>query len=123
MIKYALIMMTKCMKNDVFACFAVSALMFLGLGTIDAFATTNAAADSLGKGMCTIPEAVINGSIGRAIATIGIIIIGIMATLGRITWTQAMIVGVGIAVIFGAAALAEMLGVDASDGVTDCGND
>jgi type IV secretory pathway VirB2 component (pilin) len=123
MIRFAMMMTAKCMKSDVFLCFMLSAIIFLGMGSIDAFATSNATAGKLGEAMCTIPEAIVNGNIGRAIATIGIIIIGIMATLGRITWTQAMIVGVGIAVIFGAAALAEMLGVDANDGVTDCGNE
>lgn len=67
------------------------------------------AAAGLSTSICSIPLAVINTSIGRGIATLGIIIIGISATLGRVTWTQAMIVGVGISVIFGAAALAGMI--------------
>lgn len=92
---------------SVMLCFA----LVFAMGITNSFATTNQAADDFGKAICTIPEAVITGSIGRAIATIGIIIIGIMATLGRITWTQAMVVGVGISVIFGAAALAGMLAV------------
>jgi type IV secretory pathway VirB2 component (pilin) len=84
-----------------FVCFAISAG--------DAYASANGVSNA----MCTIPLAVINTSIGRGIATLGIIILGIMATLGRVTWTQAVVVGVGISVIFGAAALAGMIAMGA----------
>jgi type IV secretory pathway VirB2 component (pilin) len=84
-----------------FVCFAISAG--------DAYAGANGMSNAL----CTIPLAVINTSIGRGIATLGIIILGIMATLGRITWTQAVVVGVGISVIFGAASLAGMIAMGA----------
>lgn len=84
-----------------------------------ALSVTNsyASASGMGKAICTIPLAVINTSIGRGIATLGIIIIGIMATLGRVTWTQAIVVGVGIAVIFGAASIASMIAMGSG---TDC---
>lgn len=85
-------------------CLMLSAFMLLTIGTVDAYA-----GGALGTAMCQIPVSVISTSLGRAIATIGIIILGVMATLGRITWTQAVVVGVGISVIFGAAALAGTL--------------
>lgn len=72
-------------------------------------APPTANASGIAAGLCAISDSVILGSIGRAIATIGVIIIGIMATLGRVTWTQAMLVATGIAVIFGSASLAAML--------------
>ena len=84
---------------SVMLCFA----LVFAMGITNSFATTNQAADDFGKAICTIPEAVLTGSIG------------IMATLGRITWTQAMVVGVGISVIFGAASLAGMLAVNKGD--------
>jgi type IV secretion system protein VirB2 len=42
------------------------------------------------------------GNAGRGIATIGISVLGIGALLGRISWIQAMVVGVGVSVLFGA---------------------
>ena len=52
------------------------------------------------------------GNAGRGIATIGISTIGILALLGRVTWTQAMIVGVGCAVLFGAPNIIISLGAN-----------
>ena len=40
--------------------------------------------------------------IGRGIATLAVMIIGIMATLGKATWGQAMLVAVGVSLVFGA---------------------
>ncbi len=91
---------TKYMLFVALICFAISAG--------DAYASANGMSNAL----CTIPLAVINTSIGRGIATLGIIILGVMATLGRITWTQAVVVGVGISVIFGAASLAAMIAMN-----------
>lgn len=96
------------LTGDCAKCLALCAVMVLAMGASNAFA-----AAGLGNAICTIPTAVITGNIGRGIATIGIIILGVMATLGRITWTQAMVVGIGIAVIFGAAALAGMIAMGA----------
>jgi len=95
------------LTNDVATCLILSLLMVLLLGAADSFATSSAS--GLGNAICTIPNSVINTSIGRGLATIGILVLGIMATLGRITWTQAVVVGVGISVIFGAASVAGMI--------------
>lgn len=85
-------------------CFVLASLLVVAIGACNAYATAGIAAS-----LCTIPVSVLNTSIGRSIATIGIIIIGIMASIGRVTWPQALVVGVGISVIFGAAAIAGML--------------
>jgi type IV secretory pathway VirB2 component (pilin) len=50
------------------------------------------------------------GNAGRGIATIGISVLGIGALLGKISWIQAMVVGVGVAVLFGAPYIALDLG-------------
>ena len=91
--------------SDVAKCLSLCAVIVLAMGASNAFA-----AAAVGTGLCSVPNAVLNGNIGRAIATLGIIIIGIGATLGRVTWTQAIIVGVGISVIFGAVAISSMFG-------------
>lgn len=44
-------------------------------------------------------------TLGRAIAMIGVLILGVGALYGKITWGQATVVGVGIAAIFGASQL------------------
>jgi type IV secretory pathway VirB2 component (pilin) len=42
------------------------------------------------------------GNLGRALATIAVIVIGVGATLGKVSWGLAITVAVGIAVIFNA---------------------
>jgi type IV secretory pathway VirB2 component (pilin) len=96
------------LTGDVARCLFLVTAIFLTIVAGDAYASANGMSNAL----CTIPLAVLNTSIGRGIATLGIIILGIMATLGRITWTQAVVVGVGISVIFGAASLAAMIAMN-----------
>lgn len=50
------------------------------------------------------------GSVGKGIATLAIIIIGVGALMGKVSWGMAIIVGLGVAVIFGAASIVEELG-------------
>ncbi len=50
------------------------------------------------------------GTTGRALATIAIIIIGIGALLGKVSWGVALIVAIGVALIFGAGTMVELLG-------------
>lgn len=52
------------------------------------------------------------GSTGAAIATLAVIIIGVGALLGKVSWGMAIIVGLGIATIFGSQTLMEALGGD-----------
>lgn len=50
------------------------------------------------------------GPVGKAIATLAIIIIGVGALMGKVSWGMAIIVGLGVAVIFGAPEIAGLLG-------------
>jgi len=52
----------------------------------------------------------IDGPIGKAIATLAIVIVGIGALMGKISWGMAMIVGIGVALVFGAATIVAALG-------------
>ncbi len=97
-----------CRRQDLTRYPLLLALLLITFTAGDAFASAN----GMSNAMCSIPLAVVNTSIGRAIATLGIIILGVMATLGRVTWTQAVVVGVGISVIFGAASIAAMLAMN-----------
>lgn len=49
------------------------------------------------------------GPVGKGIATLAIIIIGIGALMGKVSWGMAIIVGVGVAVIFGAEQIVDEL--------------
>lgn len=55
------------------------------------------------------------GPIGSGIATLAILVIGIGALMGKVSWGMAIIVGIGVATIFGAPQIVNMLG-----GVGDC---
>lgn len=61
-------------------------------------------AQTLGQTLCGILST--NRAALSAIASLGIILLGIGATLGRITWKQALLVAIGIAALFGASAIA-----------------
>ncbi len=50
------------------------------------------------------------GSVGKGIATLAIIIIGVGALMGKVSWGMAIIVGIGVAVIFGASNIVSELG-------------
>lgn len=50
-----------------------------------------------------------NGPVGRAIAMIAVITVGIGALMGKVTWGMAVMVAIGIAVIFGAASIVNAL--------------
>lgn len=47
------------------------------------------------------------GPVGQGIATLAIIIIGIGALMGKVSWGMAIIVGLGVALIFGAPVMVD----------------
>ena len=61
---------------------------------------------TVGSGLCRIAGAM-QGTVGRGLATISILILGIGAFFGKVNWGLAVLVGVGIAGIFGAVAIIE----------------
>ena len=50
------------------------------------------------------------GSVGKGIATLAIIVIGIGALMGKVSWGMAIIVGLGVAIVFGAPTIVNELG-------------
>ncbi len=84
----------------------LSALVALGL-----FATSDAALaqqSPMGNVICAI-IGIIYGNLGRGIAVLAVIILGVGATIGKVSWGLAMTVGVGIGVVFGAVPLTAYL--------------
>ncbi len=63
----------------------------------------------MGNVMCTV-VGWFTGNTGKGLATIAITIIGIGALLGKVSWGMAIIVGVGVAVVFGAAGIVDNMG-------------
>lgn len=60
------------------------------------------------KVLCNVVKWV-TGGVGKAIATIAVIIIGIGALMGKVSWGMAIIVAIGIGVVFGAGSIVGML--------------
>lgn len=58
--------------------------------------------------LCYVVATMLSGT-GRGIAVLSIIFLGIGALFGKIRWEQAVMLGVGIAIFFGAASLINSL--------------
>ena len=55
------------------------------------------------------------GNLGRGLATLGIIVVGVGALLGKVSWGMAATVGIGISIIFNAETIAGALNVGAGN--------
>lgn len=67
-----------------------------------------AAADPLSVTLCVVVNW-FTGGLGRAIATLGIIVLGIGAVMGKVSWEFAIIVASGVAIMFGAGRIVALL--------------
>lgn len=83
----------------------------------DAFAGGGAVegGGTIGSLLCSVAHW-FTGPVGSGIATLAILVIGVGALMGKVSWGMAIIVGIGIAVIFGADTIVQELGGQ------DCGN-
>ena len=66
----------------------------------------------MGSVLCTVVDW-FTGNTGKGLATIAITIIGIGALLGKVSWGMAIIVGIGVAIVFGAAGIVSAMGAGA----------
>lgn len=79
-----------------------------------AFATASSGPNTpLGNMMCTVVSW-FTGNTGKGLATLAIIVIGVGALMGKVSWGMAIIVGLGIALIFGAAGVVNSLSAGGS---------
>ncbi len=69
----------------------------------------------IGNVLCTVSKW-FTGNTGKGLATIAITVIGIGALLGKVSWGMAMIVGIGVAIVFGAAQIVSSMGAGAAGG-------
>lgn len=94
------------MKKYLFL-FALTALAAISPNS--AFAGATDLNSALGGRLCLITQAM-TGNIGRGIATLGIVFLGIGAFFGKVNWGLAVMVGIGVAAIFGAASIMSTMG-------------
>ena len=78
----------------------------------------------MGNVLCTA-AGWFTGNTGKGLATIAITVIGIGALLGKVSWGMAMIVGIGVAIVFGAAGIINSMGgginnIGSSGNVASC---
>ena len=94
---------------------AIAAVSVFTMVPLEALATGGApaTANSFEILFCNI-VAFFTGTIGKALATIALIIIGIGALMGKVSWGMAIIVAIGVALIFGAASIVEALGASST---------
>ena len=79
---------------------AISIALFM----LPDFAFAYGVQSTVGSALCGI-AADFYGEVGAGIATIAVCTVGTLACVGRVQWTTAIVVAVGIAVLFGATTL------------------
>jgi type IV secretory pathway VirB2 component (pilin) len=67
----------------------------------------------MGSVLCTV-TGWFTGNTGKGLATIAITVIGIGALLGKVSWGMAIIVGIGVAIVFGASGIVSAMGAGAA---------
>ncbi len=87
-----------------FFTFALAALIALA----PEMAAAGGAPATFGQTICNVVK-LITDDVGKALATLAIIFLGIGAFFGKVNWGLAVMVAVGIAAIFGAAAIADFV--------------
>ena len=99
-----------------FICLALFAAVMLAPDAAHAAQTaiSDDEANPIGAILCSIVSW-LTGTTGRALATIAIVIIGIGALMGKVSWGMAIIVAIGIAIVFGAGTIVELLGGGTKD--------
>lgn len=71
---------------------------------------------NVGAKLCEVVSA-ITGKVGRAVATIAVVFLGIGAFFGKVTWGLAVAVSIGIFAIFGAAKIVDQF---STGNITTC---
>jgi type IV secretory pathway VirB2 component (pilin) len=72
----------------------------LSVITLGIYAALTTTAYAIGNVLCGSIGTIMMNGLARGIATIGVLIVGVGATLGRMSWTTAICVSVGIAAMY-----------------------
>lgn len=106
--------MTKTADKEAAAIYQFALLGFMAIALY--IVTINMAYASntpMGFVLCNVVN-MIYGNLGRGLATLAVLVLGVGATLGKVTWGLAITVAIGISVIFNAGNIVSMLGVGAA---------
>lgn len=87
------------MMKQMFISLLAFAIMLLMMQVAYATGVAQGQNSPMGEVLCNIVE-IVYGNLGRGLASLAVIVIGVGATLGKTSWGLAMTVAVGIAVIF-----------------------
>ncbi|MCD6035880.1 MAG: hypothetical protein K0R63_1621 [Rickettsiales bacterium] len=85
-------------------CLAVVAVAMPDMAMAADASTDNA----ISKGLCNMIS-VLNGPVGKGVATVAIFFVGIALFMGKMSWSVALAVGLGVAAIFGAESIIETI--------------
>ena len=91
-------------------------MMSLAMALFVAYAVMLLPMDALASGPSALQDTLcavvgwFQGPIGAGIATLAIIVVGIGALMGKVSWGMAIIVGLGVGIIFGADSIIQALG-------------
>jgi len=83
----------------------------------EALAYVSSSAGGIASTMCKISNS-LTGPIGKAVATIAVVVLGIGLFLGKLSWGLAMATAVGIGMIFSAGTIVSWLSGSQSGGTT-----
>jgi type IV secretory pathway VirB2 component (pilin) len=98
----------RAINKAVFLCLLTVAIYMLLANMAMASGLPAGTNSPMGDVMCRVVY-FIYGNLGRGMATIAIIILGVGATLGKVSWGLAITVAVGISVIFNAETIASLM--------------
>ncbi|MEK6746378.1 MAG: TrbC/VirB2 family protein [Pseudomonadota bacterium] len=90
----------------------LAAMMIFAVSIYFLLCVPSYAASAIYSVLCSVILMVII-DIGRGVATLAVIVLGISALMGRATWAQGLTILAGIAIIFGAPGIALKLGSSA----------
>lgn len=99
----------------------ISAVLFIGSVLTTDFALANTASqDAITQVLCNIVGQ-LSGGIGKSIATIAIIVLGIGIFVGKLSWPLAIATALGIGMIFGAASIVSWITSGTAGGGANAG--
>ncbi|MBI1328153.1 MAG: conjugal transfer protein TrbC [Alphaproteobacteria bacterium] len=107
--------MTSVIEKKAFYYRVLTALALAVVALLPEAALAASLETTVSDGLCIIVEA-LQGEVGKAIATIAVLILGIGAFFGKVNWGIAIMFAVGIVAIFGAAEIA----AEFADGSSSC---
>jgi type IV secretory pathway VirB2 component (pilin) len=97
------------LNKDKLMTLALCMLVVYGSALIPMDALAQEGGGTIGGLLCRV-AGWFTGPVGSGIATLAILVIGVGALMGKVSWGMAIIVGIGVAVIFGADTIVQELG-------------